>query len=388
MQIWPSSVFLAFIFGAVHAQQPSPWQGEWGAFSGRDAQEGRRLSIHDCHGDTCKFSIEGRSRSDHSGTDSVQSLILESPTEAKSILPGETNNAICTLLFERQTAPKPSIAVQATGDTCVSYYSTSSTVTMSGSYPLRSLANYTGIHAEECFLDGSAARMATCRVPAVSALEQQWQALAYDFPLQPLTSKHESTYDHAKQMDSAILNSCDADTDATRCLTARYTGEIAGMQTKKDAYLDGTVRPGDPAEGKKLAARIAGQYRHRFPNGDVQGDTYTSTDTLTIRPVGRATIHFDAELNFYNGHTCSLSGGALYRKDGSFVFDDSPANTLPDIPACRLAIVPTSKGVKFKDITGGCKNYCGNRGSWNGEGFTFSERVAIPVNPARDRTTP
>jgi hypothetical protein len=86
-------------------------------------------------------------------------------------------------------------------------------------------------------------------------------------------------------------------------------------------------------------------------------------------------------LNFYNGHTCSLSGGALYRKDGSFVFDESPANNyLPNTPACRLAIIPTATEVKFKDINGGCKNYCGARGGWNGEGFTFKERFADSVN--------
>jgi hypothetical protein len=189
-------------------------------------------------------------------------------------------------------------------------------------------------------------------------------------------------------MDAGILHSCDSDTDPARCLTERYTSEIAAMQTKKAAYLDGTVQRGNPAEGGRLAAKIAGRYSHQFPNGDVQGDTYTSTDTLTIRPTGAASIHFDVELNFYNGHTCSLSGGALYRKDGSFVFDDSPANTPSNAPSCRLAIIPTNNGVKFNDITGACKNYCGARGGWNGEGFTFKERVAVPVTPAREKTTP
>jgi hypothetical protein len=53
---------------------------------------------------------------------------------------------------------------------------------------MRSITNYIGIHADECILDDSAARMATCTLPSVSALEQKWQALADEFPLQPLTS--------------------------------------------------------------------------------------------------------------------------------------------------------------------------------------------------------
>jgi hypothetical protein len=91
------------------------------------------------------------------------------------------------------------------------------------------------------------------------------------------------------------------------------------------------------------------------------------------------------ELNFYNGHECSLSGGALYRKDRSFVFDDSPRNALSDTQTCRLAIILSDDGVKFRDITGGCKvNYCGVRGGWNGEGFMFKERIALPVSATKN----
>ncbi len=93
-----------------------------------------------------------------------------------------------------------------------------------------------------------------------------------------------------------------------------------------------------------MATKIAGQYRHRFPNGDVESDKFISTDTLIFRPVGAVSIHFDVELNFYDGHECSLSG------------------------------------VKFRDITGGCKlSYCGERGGWDGERITFKERIRLPA---------
>lgn len=368
----------------AHAQHASLWQGEWGAFADRGAQEGRRLSIYGCMNASCMFSIEARSKAGHTEATS-QSLTIVSDTEAVAALPGETSDAVCRLHFERQAGTTPNIAVQARGDTCTSYYSTSPAVTMSGDYPFRSAINYGGIHADECFLDDSASRMATCMRPDVSALEQKWQELAGGYPLQPPTSRSQSTYEHVKEMDDAILNSCDRDADAAKCLTTRYTSEITTMQVKKDAYLDGTIERGDPAEGGRMAAKIAGQYRHSFPNGDVQGDKFTSTDTLTIRPVGAASIHFEVELNFYNGHECSLSGGALYRKDGSFVFDDSARNALANTPACRLAIIPTGEGVRFQDITGGCKlNYCGERGGWDGEGFTFKERIRPPVSATKN----
>jgi hypothetical protein len=364
-------------FRFAGAQQSSPWQGEWGAFTGGAAELGQRLSIHDCQAAACQFLIESRSHAGHSETASNQTLTIQSSTEAVAILPGETSNATCTLHFVRQTNPKPFITVQATGDTCTSYYSTSPAVSMSGTYPLRSTTNYVGLNADKCFQDPSPALIATCTHPDIAALEQKWQELAEKYPLQPPASKDPSAYEHLLQMDAAILHQCDADADAAQCLTARYTADITAMQAKKNAYLDTTVERGNPAEGQRLAAKIAGRYRHSFKNGDVEGDHYTTTDTLTIRPVGAASIHFAAELNFFNGHTCSLSGGALYRKDGSFVFDDSPThNALPGSPACRLAIIPTPTGVKFNDINGACKNYCGERGGWNGEGFTFKERVS------------
>ncbi len=70
-----------------------------------------------------------------------------------------------------------------------------------------------------------------------------------------------------------------------------------------------------------------------------------------------------------------LSGGALFRKDGDFVYDDSTDRS-PNNPVCHLDIKPTPKGVEFEDFTGGCKLIaCGERGGWNGASFNFTERI-------------
>ncbi len=151
--------------------------------------------------------------------------------------------------------------------------------------------------------------------------------------------------------------------------TKPYAAKKAVTQANTDASPQATVERGDPAEGGELARKIAGRYRHTFPNADVGGHHYQSTDTLIVQPVGAASIHFNVFLHFYNGHSCSLSGGALYRQDGSFVFDDVPANSATPGPACRLAIVPSATGLKFTDLNGGCKQYCGERGSWDRRGL-------------------
>jgi hypothetical protein len=156
----------------------------------------------------------------------------------------------------------------------------------------------------------------------------------------------------------------------------------------KAAFIAGYTDRGDPDLATKVAARIAGRYRHSFESGDVQGDSYRATDTLTLTPISRNSIHFNVHLNFYNGHTCSLSGGALFRKDGSFVFDDVPADADSD-SVCHLAIVPTTNGVELHDLTGsGCKNIsCGERGGYNGAGFSLSDRVSAKKDRVSTSTT-
>ena len=329
---------------------------------------------------TCKFALEVERPGGNAGTSEFQILTLRSSTFATALLPGDQGQAPCQLAFTRQVGPEPKIAVTATGKSCTSYYATAADLSMAGTYPFRSATVYGGSKPDQCFLDTSPARLAICTHPDLATLEQTWSDLAEEYSLQPPSRKDQSRFQHAEQLEAALLHTCDPNPNPTACLRSHFVQQAAAMQAKQNTYFQGTTDRGDPAEGGRLARKIAGRYRHREPNGDVQGHSYSTTDTLTIRPVGAASIHFSTELNFFNGHVCSLSGGALYRKDGSFVFDDKSTNTVANEPACRLAIIPTSTGIDFKDITGGCKTaYCGERGSWGGgEAFTFEERIFPP----------
>ena len=121
-----------------------------------------------------------------------------------------------------------------------------------------------------------------------------------------------------------------------------------------------------------------------------QRNQRTHADRLTITPVSQNSIHFDLHLEFYNGHECGLEGGALYRKDGSFVFEANPATAVKGWPACHLAITPTPTGITLQDLLGpdlnnGCKMMsCGERGGYNGAGFKFTDRVT----PAQTKKPP
>ena len=381
MRLLHLGLALALLTPSVYAQQASPWQGEWGSFKDITVQQGRRLTIQDCAGNICKFtihSLERRSPTSSyamSGTYSQWPLTLQSDTLASATLPGETNKPPCVLHLTRSTSSTPVIQVAVSGLSCTTYYSNNDSITMAGAYPLRSRQIFAGTHADECLVGTSPSDQATCLHPEVAHLEDQWLSLADEYPLEPVTRENATSY--PDQQDTRILKSCDPNPDPAGCLTARYTADITAMQARKDKYLNSTEARGDVARGGEIARSIAGTYRNRMPNGDVQGDSYTTTDTLTLRPVGPASLHFDVELNFFNGHTCSLSGGALFRQNGSFVFDDKPENASPtELPLCHLAIIPTATGIRFKDITGGCKAYCGARGGWDdsSDAFTFKQR--------------
>ena len=332
---------LLLLIPTLALAQQSPWQGEWGSFTDTSATTGQRLTISDCSATTCTFAVSVRVPGGNCGTASKATFTITSPTDATANLPGESASQTCKLQLHRD--PK-SITVTATGKTCTSYYCTSPTITLSHTYPQRSTTIYSGPHADACLSNASPATVATCT--------------------------------DAVTVDAAILKHCDTAPNPAQCLHDRFTEDIALMTTKQTDHTAGYTDRGDPASAAALAQKIAGRYRHSFANGDVQGDHYRSTDTLTITPVGRASIHFDAHLEFYNGHTCDLSGGALFRKNGSFVYDDKPTTSDSTDPVCHLGIKPTATGVTFEDYTGGCKmTSCGERGGWNGASFTFAQRV-------------
>jgi hypothetical protein len=371
------TLLLAFVTTTSYAQQAtSPWQGEWGD----DSPSAGRLSISTCDQQSCTFTLH------HGGCGVSQrsSFHLQSPTDATIDLPGQDATHSCHVQFHHDAA-KPTIEVKQSGDGCA-YYCIPGGTGFDTQLTQRSPVVYFGSHSEECMQGAGPARRSTCLDASLATLEEEWDSLFNEFPLVPVT-KESNHYQLSIQVDTAIMAQCNSAADPALCLRTRFTKDIALMKAKRTAFIAGYTERGDPAEGGRLARSIAGRYRHSFENGDVQGHSYRSTDTLKITPVGRASISFDAELSFFNGHSCSIGGGALYRKDGSFVFDDDPADAVPGDDVCHLAIVPTAKGVAFKDLNGSCKMaHCGARGSLDGAEFTFRERVA--AKPAAASSKP
>ena len=124
---------------------------------------------------------------------------------------------------------------------------------------------------------------------------------------------------------------------------------------------------------------LAGRYSKHFQNGFVDGSKYWADDVVEIVPVDATHAYFRAELSFYNGHECSLTGVAkavgnklVYREKEVTAFGgvDKP---------CTLSISASGKDLLLDDGDGTCKANCGARG-------TFSDFRFIPLSSKRPIT--
>ena len=137
------------------------------------------------------------------------------------------------------------------------------------------------------------------------------------------------------------------------------------------ASSDAAAAPFDPAA-------VAGVYKHRFRNGDVQGETFTSEDILEIVRLSPTTAYFKAHLEFYNGHQCSISGVADVVDDALVYIDRSDDATIVPGKRCSLTLRVSATKIAFEDPDLSCKAiYCGMRGGFIGDGFDRTTRRTI-----------
>lgn len=120
-------------------------------------------------------------------------------------------------------------------------------------------------------------------------------------------------------------------------------------------------------------AVIAGRYDYHFRNGLVDGSTFWSDDVLEIVRLDPRRAYFRAELQFYNGHECSISGIA-HSEPGGLVYQERETNT--DGGHCTLHIRRTPTGVRLEDDHS-CQDHCGARGTLNGDDFDRKSRRPI-----------
>ena len=128
-----------------------------------------------------------------------------------------------------------------------------------------------------------------------------------------------------------------------------------------------------------LLSQVAGEYRHTFKNGDVSGATYETTDVVKIYPLDwhRALISF--ELNFFNGHSCTVYGVA--NLEGAKLVYRDKAEWRPDEPDCELRVWRDGTKLRWED-GGTCQFHCGARGGLSNGEIPFGSRRPLRTKPA------
>jgi hypothetical protein len=119
---------------------------------------------------------------------------------------------------------------------------------------------------------------------------------------------------------------------------------------------------------------LAGRYTYKFKNGDISGATYSSTDVVEVVPLDKRQAEISFDLNFFNGHSCSLYGVA--KLEGRKLVYREKSEWLPDEPECRLEIWRDTRNLRWED-QGTCHFACGSRGGFGNGKMSVKGRRPI-----------
>ncbi len=330
---------------------------------------GQRLFIGSCLGQTCEMIVSTSILSGDNCGGGGQ-LHIDSATTATATLQGSSESrAKCTLVLNlHEENNQRSISIKNQGGDC-GYYCTPK-CSFERSFPFRSTARFYGDDIPGCFLARSKALLAVCTDKSLADLQRSWMSLLDETSHLTRRSGQSKQIQSDRARDQAQAK-CSSSEDPAGCLRAFFKADGERLTSAKAQWQAGVTNPGDADEAARKAKAMEGVYTHAFANETVQGDHFTSTNRLSIKPEPNGVIHFKVDLNFYNGHTCSAEGSAAYKQNGAFVYRSNEIDE-----TCVLEIFAGRNGVEFQDPLGGCKYYCGQRGSLDGAAFPYSERKA------------
>lgn len=145
------------------------------------------------------------------------------------------------------------------------------------------------------------------------------------------------------------------------------------------------------------AKSLTGIYQTTFESGFVSSDNngckpplkmmdgicaepYTATNTLGVFEKENGDLDFAANLSFFNGHSCTVSGAAKKDTDGWIFEGEEIADS-----KCKLLIKSNGKKIAFNIPENYiCQDYCGVRGSLSGAEFPLSSKKKYSLKTEND----
>ncbi|MFL6658170.1 MAG: hypothetical protein ACJ8GW_08875 [Massilia sp.] len=136
-----------------------------------------------------------------------------------------------------------------------------------------------------------------------------------------------------------------------------------------------------------LATKLEGVYKYRFQNGMYDANKtvkYESEDVVEIVAVDDTHVYVRADLQFFNGHECGISGIANF-ENGAFVYHSKEPG-LPGEAACTLTVSTVQDKLHLSDrLTpdgpATCSSMCGARGSLSDYSIPLAKRKPIRYLP-------
>jgi hypothetical protein len=173
------------------------------------------------------------------------------------------------------------------------------------------------------------------------------------------------------------LSVCNDSTDIKSCLIERYKNLLDQLKSESSnlgQIINGPI--GSPEEARAAIQKLEGVYKNRFQNSDIDGNKYQSENVFEFVHVSDVAAYIKVHLQFFNGHSCSISGIAEYKQSGELIFQD------PDIEnSCALSISQNKEQIKFEDRGGNCHKFCGARGGLGGVVFNLNQKRKIRYMP-------
>lgn len=128
--------------------------------------------------------------------------------------------------------------------------------------------------------------------------------------------------------------------------------------------------------------QLAGRYTHRFKNGDTSGEVYYTTDVVEILPLDQERAVVNLDLNFFNGHSCSVYGIATLN-GGRLIYREEEPNPWSD-GGCQLEIWRDGNKLRWAEAEGtSCQSNCGARGGLSVGDISYRSRRKIDDSRAR-----
>ena len=134
--------------------------------------------------------------------------------------------------------------------------------------------------------------------------------------------------------------------------------------------------PASPDPAQRLVGRYAMDVQEGFMDSK---ETYTGLRIAEIVPVAPRAAYVRVALDYFNGHSCDISGVAKAEGDALVYRDPDTSMAYPESSSkqCVLTVRRVGKSLRIDDGDESCHSYCGARGTLSNVSLPYASKRPI-----------